>query len=50
VPPFLQRELAGVLTRADVYFFKTGGHMFPVTRTEEFVTTLIAWADKNVGT
>jgi aminoacrylate hydrolase len=50
VPAFLQRELAGVLTRADVYFFKTGGHMFPVTRTEEFVTTLIAWADKSVGT
>ena len=35
VPPFLQRELATVLTRADVYVFKTGGHMFPVTRTEE---------------
>jgi aminoacrylate hydrolase len=48
VPAFLQRELAGVLTRAEVYFFKTGGHSFPVTRTEEFVTTLIAWAEKNV--
>ena len=49
VPAFLQRELARVLTRADSYIFKTGGHFFPVTRAEEFVTTLTRWTDKVVG-
>ena len=46
VPAFLQRELARALPRAETYFFKNGGHFFPITRTQEFVDLLIRWVDK----
>jgi pimeloyl-ACP methyl ester carboxylesterase len=48
VPAFLQRELARALPQAEIYFFKTGGHFFPITRTPEFVETLVGWGRKTL--
>jgi aminoacrylate hydrolase len=49
VPAFLQREQARALPAAEVYFFRTGGHFFPVTRVEEFVAVLEGFADRVSG-
>lgn len=44
VPAFLQRELAGLMPKAELRMLPSGGHMFPVTRTPELVRTLLSWA------
>ena len=46
VPAFLQREQARALPQAEVHFFRTGGHFFPVTRVEEFVAVLERFVDR----
>lgn len=44
VPAFLNRELAGLIPHAKLQMLPTGGHMYPITRTPEFVSALIAFA------
>lgn len=44
VPAFLQRELKAAFAKADAHYFKTGGHFFPVSRTEEFANAVREWA------
>jgi pimeloyl-ACP methyl ester carboxylesterase len=48
VPAFLQQELAAAIPHAEALEFPDGGHLFPVSRTEAFVTTLAAWIYANV--
>jgi aminoacrylate hydrolase len=49
VPAFLQREQARAFPAAEVHFFRTGGHFFPVTRIEEFCAVLEGFADRIGG-
>ncbi len=44
VPAFLNRELAGLIPHAKLQMFPTGGHMYPITRTADFVAALTAFA------
>ncbi len=44
VPAFLNRELAGLMPHAKLQMFPTGGHMYPITRTDAFVTALTDFA------
>jgi aminoacrylate hydrolase len=46
VPAFLNRELAGLIKHAELQMLPTGGHMYPITRTETFVKSLTAFASK----
>lgn len=41
VPAFLQRELAGLMRKAELHILPSGGHFFPVTRMPEFVDMLL---------
>ncbi len=50
VPAFLQQELAAAIPHAEALEFPDGGHLFPVSRTEAFVTTLATWISANVPT
>jgi pimeloyl-ACP methyl ester carboxylesterase len=43
VPSFLQEELATLLKHADLHLFEHGGHFFPVTRTNIFISKLLTW-------
>jgi pimeloyl-ACP methyl ester carboxylesterase len=40
--------LAAAIPHAEALEFPDGGHLFPVSRTEAFVTTLAAWIYANV--
>jgi aminoacrylate hydrolase len=44
VPAFLQRELKAALPGSDLAMLATGGHFFPVTRSEATVEAIAAWA------
>ncbi|WP_108659802.1 alpha/beta fold hydrolase [Acuticoccus kandeliae] len=44
VPVFLQRELAEALPSPRLELYPSGGHFFPISRTDLFTTTLIDWA------
>ena len=44
VPAFLNRELAGLIPHAKLQMLPTGGHMYPITRTDAFVTALTEFA------
>jgi aminoacrylate hydrolase len=44
VPAFLNRELAGLIPHAKLQMFPTGGHMFPITRSDAFVAVLTDFA------
>jgi aminoacrylate hydrolase len=46
VPAFLNRELAGLIKHAELQMLPTGGHMYPITRTDTFVKSLTAFANK----
>ena len=43
VPSYLQDELAAAFAGAARHVFGDGGHLFPVSRTSEFVATLHQW-------
>ncbi len=43
VPSYLQDELAAAIPHAARHVFGDGGHLFPVSRTLEFVRTLRQW-------
>lgn len=43
VPAFLQDELAAAIPHAAYHAFPDGGHLFPVSRTREFVQALGQW-------
>lgn len=43
VPSYLQDELAAAFPKAARHVFADGGHLFPVSRTAEFVSTLRQW-------
>lgn len=45
VPPFLQRELATLLPEAAIEILPSGGHFFPVSRTEAFTGLLSRWIE-----
>jgi aminoacrylate hydrolase len=45
VPAFLNRELAGLIKHAELQMLPTGGHMYPITRTDMFVKSLITFAN-----
>lgn len=49
VPAFLNRELAGLIKHAELQIFPSGGHMYPITRTEAFVAALIKFAQSCKG-
>ena len=49
VPAFLSRELAGLIPHARIEMFPTGGHMYPVTRTDAFVEAVTAFAQTCKG-
>ncbi|MEQ1614106.1 MAG: alpha/beta hydrolase [Hyphomicrobiaceae bacterium] len=49
VPQFLNRELAGLLKHAELQMFPTGGHMYPITRTDAFVAAIVKFASKCKG-
>jgi aminoacrylate hydrolase len=49
VPAFLNRELAGLIKHAELQMLPTGGHMYPITRTETFVKSLTAFANKHLN-
>lgn len=44
VPAFLNRELAALIAHAELQMFPTGGHMYPITRTEAFVAAVTKFA------
>jgi aminoacrylate hydrolase len=44
VPAFLNRELARLIPHAELQMLPTGGHMYPITRPDAFVTALSAFA------
>lgn len=44
VPAFLNRELAGLIKHARLEMFPTGGHMYPITRTDAFVAAIVKFA------
>jgi pimeloyl-ACP methyl ester carboxylesterase len=44
VPPLHQNELAALMPESQITMLPTGGHFFPVTRTETFVERLTAFA------
>ena len=44
VPAFLSRELADLIPHAKLQMLPTGGHMYPITRTDAFVTALTEFA------
>jgi aminoacrylate hydrolase len=44
VPAFLNRELAGLIKHAQIQMFPSGGHMYPITRSPEFVAALTSFA------
>lgn len=46
VPAFLSRELARLLPSAAQTYLAVGGHMFPVTRTAEFIAQIEGFAAK----
>jgi aminoacrylate hydrolase len=46
VPAFLNRELAGLIKHAELQMLPTGGHMYPITRTDVFVKSLTAFANR----
>jgi aminoacrylate hydrolase len=47
VPAFLQEELAAALpAHREVILYPDGGHFFPATRTEEFVSDVAAFAQR----
>ena len=48
VPAFLQHALAAAIPHALTLEFADGGHLFPVSRTDAFVTTLEAWISGHV--
>jgi aminoacrylate hydrolase len=50
VPAFLNRDLAGLIKHAELQMLPTGGHMYPVTRTDVFVKSLTAFANKAFAT
>lgn len=43
VPSFLQEELATLLKDPDIHLFESGGHFFPVTRTQIFIPIVLDW-------
>ena len=43
VPSFLQEELATLLDHPDTHLFDSGGHFFPVTRTQIFIPIVLDW-------
>jgi aminoacrylate hydrolase len=45
VPAFLQRELMQAFPKAQSHFFATGGHFFPITQAEGFLTQVRAFAE-----
>jgi aminoacrylate hydrolase len=49
VPAFLNRELAGLIKHAELQMLPAGGHMYPVTRTDVFVKSLKAFANKVIA-
>jgi aminoacrylate hydrolase len=49
VPAFLNRELAGLIPHATLQMFPTGGHMYPITRTDAFVAALAAFTSSVQG-
>lgn len=49
VPPFLQRELAALLPQAAIAILPSGGHFFPVSRTEDFTALLSRWIDEAIA-
>jgi aminoacrylate hydrolase len=49
VPSFLNRELPSLIKHAEVQMFPTGGHMYPVTRTDAFVEAVTKFAVKCQG-
>jgi aminoacrylate hydrolase len=48
VPAFLNRELARLIPHAELQMLPTGGHMYPITRPEAFVTALTAFARRHL--
>ena len=46
VPAFLQRELHGLMPGSQLTMLASGGHFFPVSRTDEFIGNVIAFADR----
>ncbi len=49
VPAFLNRELAGLIKHARLEMFASGGHMYPITRTDEFVAAVTRFAQSCKG-
>lgn len=45
VPGFMQRDLATRLTNAELRMLSSGGHFFPVTRTQDFLHVVGSWLD-----
>jgi len=43
VPAFLQRELAGQITDADLHLLADGGHFYPLSQTDVFAAILVKW-------
>jgi aminoacrylate hydrolase len=46
VPAFLNRDLASLIKHAELQMLPSGGHMYPITRSDVFVTALTAFAHK----
>jgi aminoacrylate hydrolase len=44
VPAFLQRELSGLMPRAQLAMLPSGGHFFPVSRSQECAEQLLTWS------
>jgi aminoacrylate hydrolase len=49
VPAFLNRELASLIKHAQLQMFPTGGHMYPITRTDGFVAAVTKFAQSCKG-
>jgi aminoacrylate hydrolase len=49
VPAFLNQELPTLIKHAEVQMFPTGGHMFPVTRTDAFIDVVTTFAQRCKG-
>jgi pimeloyl-ACP methyl ester carboxylesterase len=46
VPAFLQDELAAALPGCTQIMLETGGHFFPVSRTQDFAATVAGWTGR----
>ena len=44
VPAFLNRELASLISQAELQMLPTGGHMYPITRADAFITGVTKFA------